>query len=217
MEEISNKALFALILVSLAISVAGTILSIQKLSSMPSSSPITAAAISPNASIILTIQSAASLTFTAATINFGTGSVNASGGFSNCTLSTVGTRYGCNGFNDVTAPLTLENDGNTNLTVNLFSNVTAAQFIGGSAPVFNYNISVNETGSCLNSTNGVEIEAFPATFTTVNTTDPGNIICPKLQFQNTNDTLNIGINISIPLDASQTAKAAGLKATGTTV
>ena len=215
MKEISDKTLMLLLVVSIVVALGGTFMSLSKLYSSPTS--ITGAAVSPNASVILTVNSVASLTFTASSVNFGTGSVNTSGGFSNCTLSTVSTRYGCNGFNVVAAPLTLENDGNTNLTVQLVSNVTAAQFIGGSAPVFQYNVSVNETGSCLNSTQEVEIEAFPATFTNVNTTDPGNIICPKLQFRNSNDTLNIGVNISIPVDAGQNAKAAGLKATGTTV
>ncbi|MCH8329732.1 MAG: hypothetical protein IIB81_05085 [Nanoarchaeota archaeon] len=151
--EISNKTIMALLVATVVISLGGTYISMSAVNNRLTSiglSPITVFALIPNATATVTIIPSSSIYFSQATVAFSSGSVDTASGFTNCTLSTTdASNSGCTGFTEVYNGFTIENDGNTNLSVELRSNVTAATFIGSSA-LFLWNVTVNETGSCVN-------------------------------------------------------------------
>ena len=206
--EITNKTLAIFLVAAVAISLFGTILSINKLNQF-GKFITTGYATSDNATATLVVSSTTSIKFAVATVDWGTGYVNSTGGYVNCTLTTNGynTPSACVGFNTVSQGFVLENDGNTMAQVQLYSNATAAQFIGDSTALFLYRVSDNESNSCTG-------EA-PASYTTVNTTSPGTLICPSQAFNFTDnvDSLRIDINVTIPYTAPPGSKSARLTAT----
>ena len=234
MEEsggISNKTFTLLILATLILSFGTSFYILNK--SGVGDGKITGFVLAPNGTATLTVQTSSSIRFTADTVNFGTGSIDTANGFRNCSLSTVsGTAYansGCTDFTEVNNGFTVENDGNTNLSVQLRTNQTAIQFIGSSGAMFRWNVTLNESGSCLNNT-GFEDVVYPNTtadcssdtstssgcgtiFESVSTSD--KIICPRLRFIDNSDALNIDINLTIPEDTPAGVKLAGIIITGT--
>ena len=239
MNDVSNKTIFALLVATVVISLGGTYISMSAVNNKLGSlgfgpitgffAPITGFALIPNATATVTVELFSSIKFTDSSVAFGSGNVNTTGGFTKCALSTVYTPRGCVSFNDVTDGFTIENDGNSNLSVELRSNVTAAQFIGGSSPLFLWNVTVNEAGSCVNasgtsfrprtavtpntSANCATHDACGADFEAVSTSNKN--ICPSLLFSDSSDTLDIDINITISEDAPEGAKLAGFIVTGT--
>ena len=229
MNDVSNKTIFALLVATVVISLGGTYyISMSAVNNKLGSlgfAPITGFALIPNATATVTVELFSSIKFTDSSVAFGSGNVNTTGGFTKCALSTVYTPRGCVSFNDVTDGFTIENDGNSNLSVELRSNVTAAQFIGGSSPLFLWNVTVNEAGSCVNSsgprsavnpntsTNCATHDVCGADFESVSTSNKN--ICPSLLFTDSSDTLDIDINITMSQDAPTGAKIAGLIVTGT--
>lgn len=240
MDDISNKTVVALLVATIVVSLGGTFIALNSVNSKLSSlgiGQITGFALIPNATATVTVQTFSSIKFSQASVAFGTGNVNVTGGFNNCTLSTLdgatGGNSGCDGFTEVSNGFTIENDGNTNLSVELRSNVTAAQFIGLGSALFLWNVTVNESSSCRNSSINVgdgivnpntTIGCGPnatndiaancgAIFEAVSTSNKN--ICPRLLYTDVSDALNIDINISIPVDAPAGAKVAGLVVTGT--
>ncbi|MCH8003659.1 MAG: hypothetical protein IH934_03420 [Nanoarchaeota archaeon] len=237
MNEISNRTIMVLLVATIVISLGGTFISLSAVNNRLTSiglAPITGFATVPNATATVTVNTVASIRFSAATVAFSSGSVDTAGGFNNCTLSTIVANSGCTDFLEVSNGFTIENDGNTNLSVELRSNQTAAQFIGLGSALFLWNVTVNESGSCVNITGREDVVnpnttadcgtfntstdngATPcgAIFEAVSTTNKN--ICPRLLFADANDALNIDINISIPSDAPTGAKLTGLIVTGTT-
>jgi hypothetical protein len=215
-QKVSNNALAALVVAALVVSVAGVYMATSR-------SAITGAqSANPNGTVQFVLQQVASLRFAINSVNFGTGFVNTSNQNRVCNLDTLGNNPPelCRNFTTVTQGFVLENDGTINLTVDLVSNATADQFIGGDTSLnsFQWRIANNETDACLNLTG-------PANFTEVNTTSPGTRICqPRfgeassaLNFLDSADTLLININVTIPYDALAGTKRALLIATGTAV
>ena len=237
MNDVSNKTIFALLVATVVISLGGTYISMSavnnKLGSLgfTPTAPITGLALIPNATASVTIQHFSSIRFSDSSVAFGSGNVNTTGGFTKCALSTVYTPRGCVSFNDVTDGFTIENDGNSNLSVELRSNVTAAQFIGGSSPLFLWNVTVNEAGSCVNVSGSDRTAVQPNTSLSCSSPASGNTsncgadfeavstsnknICPSLLFLDSSDTLDIDINITISEDAPTGSKLAGFIVTGT--
>ena len=236
--EVSNKTILALLVATVVISLGGTYISLSAINDRLTSiglAPITGFAVVPNATATVTITGGSSIRFTAATITFGEGSVDVANDATNCTLSTLpgsyGDKSGCSGFTtDVNHGLTIENDGNTNLSVTLRTNVTPGEFIGIDSALFLWNVTLNQSESCVNSSsdgNGfvdpnttssgcrghADDEACGSIFENVSNT--AKIICPRLLYDDDHDALNIDINISIPFDAPLGAKLAGFIVQGT--
>ena len=215
-QKISNNALAALVVAALVVSVAGVYMATSRTGITGQQSA------NPNGTVQFVLQQVASLRFAINSVNFGTGFVNTSLQNKVCNLDTLGNNPPelCRNFTTVTQGFVLENDGTINLTVDLVSNATADQFIGGDAALnsFQWRIANNETAACLNLTG-------PANFTEVNTTAPGTRICqPRfgeassaLNFLDSADTLLININVTLPYDALAGTKRALLIATGTAV
>jgi len=130
--------------------------------------------------------------------NWSTGSVNP-GTYG--VLWTNGTNLGVTGFQPVIYPLKIENYGNVNATINLSSNATAAQFIGGGNvqlpnPFFRWRITNSEPSSC----GGV---LGVPTYTDVTVGSPGIRVCNNLSHIGypTRNTLAVDLEIGIPGNA----------------
>ena len=230
MKDISNKTVVLLLVATIIISLGGTYISLsviyQKLNKVAPPA-VTGLVLIPNATATLEIQTVASIKFSQASVDFGQGSVDTSGGFTNCSLSTIDewTNSGCIGFNKVNNSFTIENDGSTNLSVELQSNRTASEFIESNGALYLWNVTLNESSSCR--APDADTEVYPNTSDTCGGTSCGTIfesvlngsyktICPRLMYTNSMDELNVEINISIPDDAPTGVKLAGLIVRGTT-
>lgn len=158
----------------------------------------------------LSITGVAQVNFTTYVINWGSGYVNASE--LSCELNTNGINN-CTDFTTVSTGLILENIGNVNVTLNLSSDKNAASFIGGSdvTPIYEWNVSNNEAGSCVNGTGFVKTEI--TTYTTVTTTP--QLACEQFGYD-TLDTLEIDLKVVIPSDAAGT-KGSVITATATAI
>ena len=207
--ELTNQTLAIFLVTAIVVSVLGTIISSDELGVKLATGYVPYG----NASAHVQVTTTTSISFVVSSLDWGTGSVNSTSSDQNCTLITNVTNNltDCNGFNTGVNPLILQNDGNTNVSVVLRSNATAQQFIGADAvaggPQFMWNISNNETGSC------VTPNASLATFTSVSTTDTQ--ICDVLDAIDTKDSMKINIKLNLPFTTPQGDKTAVLTATAT--
>jgi|SRR3989338_1543082 len=146
----------------------------------------------------LSVESSAIINFTTNTISWGSGRVNA--GSSSAGLNTFATNNVTNGNWTLQqgGGLRLQNLGNLNLTLNLSGTKTAAQLIGGTGPSYLWNISNVETGSCRNATGGISFLNLNV-FYTVNTSTAE--YCRFFQFNDSQDTIRIDFNLTIPSDS----------------
>jgi len=153
----------------------------------------------------LSITGVAQINFTTYVIDWGSGYVNASE--LSCELNTNGINN-CTDFTTVSTGLILENIGNVNVTLNLTSDKNAASFIGGSdvTPIYEWNVSESEAGSCQPATN-------ITSYTTVTTTS--QLACEQFGYD-TLDTLEIDLKVVIPSDAVGT-KGSTITATATAI
>ncbi len=147
------------------------------------------------ANLNLSIESSAAINFTTDFINWGSGRVNP--GSVAASLTTLGANNvsGGNWTLQQAGGLRIENIGNVNITLNLSGGKTAATFIGGTNPAYEWNITNVESGSCLNSTGGT-VGLNLNTFFNVNTTTA--TFCPRLRFESGNDFIRIDFNLTIP-------------------
>jgi hypothetical protein len=213
--EFSNKTLAWLVVATIVISMAGTMISLNKINS-----GVTGYATSnTTGNVSVTVATSTVLQFVSANLNLGTGEVVISE--SNCTLYMDNTTKNpttynisrvdwndCEGFLNTTSDgtLVLENAGNTVLNVTLNFSGNAAAFIGGgasgsaTAPAVMFKINNNESTSCalLNAS----LNSSTWTNATTTTTGTTMTICNGLSWTNANDTILIGMYISIPVDAS---------------
>lgn len=156
----------------------------------------------------LSVESSASINFTTNNINWQSGKVGV--GLTNATLDTsAGTVTGGN-WTVVSQGLVLENIGNTNVTLDIKTGKTAATFIGGTSPSYEYNVSNVEASSCT-ATAGFNLGVWY----TVNTTDPGTRVCDLFQFANGADTIRIDLRLVVPSDSKTGALGDIITATAT--
>ena len=211
--EFSNKTLAWLVVATIIVSLAGTLISVNRISKGPSGFVVVNS--TGNASVSITTQT--QLNFIVSALNFGVGQVNGSASTNyQCNLSNNKTSAtniiragGCVGFNTTmtNGPLTLQNDGNTWLNVSLNFSANAANFIGGGgtvnpAPLFMFSASENESGSCaggMNATmNNTYITVVPNIWIPICTGASGS----NLNYADATDSLTVGIFLGIPSDAS---------------
>lgn len=210
--EMSNKTLSLLLVAAIAISLFGTIISVNRLSRFQAVKTTTGFATSDQGTATVYINSSTSIFFAIDTVDFGTGYVNGTGGSpQNCTMNTEGlkTAPGCIQFNTVTQGFVLENEGTTIPSIQLSSDSNASEFLTGATwdyggPQFLYKVTNNESLSCAS--------PAPAAYTNINDTAPGTVICSGLDYQTDNDTLLIDIHINIPITTTTGQKTAILTA-----
>jgi len=215
-EDLSNKTLAILLGVSILVSLGGLIVFTTR-----GGDEVTGAATSPVALARINITSKASINWTVSAVDWGTGYVNDSAGY--CQLNTEGENNpnNCTNFTSVYEGLRLENDGNRRVSVNLSANVSAAQFIGGTDPLYQWKLANNESNSCgdVGPGNTCSINAsalqYQAAYFDVNTTPVE--ICPCFVFQNTNDTINVELQVRVPSDSFTGVRESTLTAVATVV
>jgi len=212
--EISNKMLAWLVVAAIAVSIFGTIISLNKLNQTSGLTGFATTNSTGTAQVYISSQTV--LRFVVSSVDLGTGQINTSAGYYNCTLSvndsslgTVTKSAGCINFNNaVGSTFTLQNAGTTYLNVTLNFSANATGFIGGSviSPSFQFTMSNNGTGtSCLNAlANTAWTEVVVGTMYNV---------CQNLSYYQ-NNTLMMGVKIVIPADASG-SKSVSIMAQGT--
>ena len=214
--EISNKLLAIFLVAAVAISLFGTIISLDKinrLAKLPQTSS-TGFVATASGQAQLYINSTTAIRFTVSTINWSTGTVNSTGSQQNCTMNTMSANsQDCVGFATVSAPLILENSGSANITLlQLAANATAAQFIGGGVdhggPQFMYVVGNNASGSC-------SAGLYPTTWINMNITGQEQTICTNYNSVDGLDTMNISLKVNIPVSSPPGQKYATLTATAT--
>ena len=226
---ISNRLLAALALVLVIITITTQYVLLH---SYPDYA-ITGFASTDTGIITLNLQTSGSVRFAVSSINFGTGKVNTSAGNTQCILDTNGTNSSnrCINFTASFGNFTLENDGSTNVSVQLVFDA-GASFLGGTLSLaqYRYTVMLNETNACRNSTGGTgsvgdpceagmgtagNCTVNPMGWTNVNTSSSGTLICPALLPDEANDSIAIDINFTIPYDAPAGLKTSTLTATAT--
>jgi len=162
----------------------------------------------------LTVVSSANINFTTASINWGTGEVSTGSDYA--ILNTAaGTVTGGN-WTAVNGGFIVENIGNVNITLDLQAGKTAAQFLGGTSPGYMWNVSSSESGSCVNMTylepyvgNVSGFGVFADTSTSVTR------ICDFFDFIDSRDTIEIDLNLSVPVNSLKGALSDVITATAT--
>ena len=162
----------------------------------------------------LTVETLAQINFTKDQVNFRSGRVNSDTTAASLitTSRPTGNVTGGNWTNQT--GLFVENIGNVNVTLNLTGTKTAAQFIGGTNPVFQWNVSTGDGGEA--SSCGNKSGKFGATGSAlgglnlnilhnVNTTVGDSMKCFVLRFENANDRIRIDFNLTVPQDSSSGA------------
>lgn len=153
----------------------------------------------------LTIMSQATVNFTTEIINWGSGAVNE--GASNATLVSNGT-VTLGNWTVVSQGLTIQNDGNANVKLNLTTSNNAANFIGGGGPLYRLNVSNNE------SNNSCASGLAPSWYDADTTSQSG---CLNFTYYDARDALDIDVLIRVPQDATPGAKGSVITATATTI
>ena len=196
MVEVTNKTLLYLLFVFIAITFFGTTINLVQSGNF--NVPLVTGFQSFNASarVNFTVAPTVIVRFVnasnnATAVDFGNGSLVYAPNITDINTSRVSTNPST--FKDP-GPLILENVGNVDVNITIYS-VTAAGFIGGTNPTFQWNASMNETGSCGNSTDvnltGASIQSFTATPTS---------LCTNFTFPDANDSIAIDIYVGIPAD-----------------
>lgn len=154
----------------------------------------------------LTVSSTAAINFTTNNINWGTGSVN-QGSTQGILDSSSGLTTNTTGFTSVTQGFIVENTGNVNISVKLMSGLDAAGLLGGTSPLYQFNVTNSKANSCTATL--ITLGAV----TNVNITSPGTTICDKMRFENDKDTIKIDLRLAVPSDSKTGALSDTLTAT----
>ncbi len=215
-EDISNKSLAILLVVSIVISLGGLIVFTTL-----GGDKLTGAATSPIALARVNITARASINWTVNSVDWGTGFVNDTAQF--CVLNTEGENNinNCSQFTTVYEGLRLENDGNRRVSLNLSTNNTAAQFIGGTGALYQWKLANNESNSCGDpgpgNTCSVNASAlqYQGAYSTVSNTPVE--VCPCYNFQNSDDFINAELQILIPSDSLTGVRESTITAVATVI
>lgn len=146
--------------------------------------------------VVLTIDTRAEIKIISANgtegskiLNWGSGVFDA--GVPSALLVSNGTVVGGN-WPNVTKGFVVENVGNLNVSLNISSTEDASAFLGGTSPLFQYNITNIETDSC---TFAPDVENEWKDFTTIPVR-----VCNNFGYIDTNDAINIDILVQVPND-----------------
>lgn len=206
--EITNKTLAMFLVAAVVVSIAGTVISLNRLGSLQYT---TGYASSDQGTATVYVNSTTDILFTIDSINWGEGYVNASVGAPlNCTLDSENTKSaGCIRFTQNNVGLILLNDGNTYPAVRLYSNVNGTDMFGAQTTYggsqLQYKVTNNETNSCTS----VPV----STYTDVNETNPGTLVCDALEYADANDTLRLDVWVNFNYLTASGQKTATFTAT----
>jgi hypothetical protein len=141
----------------------------------------------------ITVEGTSAISFTTSSIDFGSGSVNV--GTANATLTSTGTNTGGTGWNTVSNGFVIENLGNQNVTLKIKTGKTAATFLGGTTPAYQYNVTNVQAGSCDVGTITL------GSWTDVNITGDGDSVCDSLGSDDSMDSVRVDLRLVVPSDS----------------
>lgn len=190
--EISNNFLALLVVVAIAVALAGFMLPARMTGNALNTGTLAA-----------DINSTTAINFTDASIDFGTLAVPT--GVISCQVDTE-SNNNCTG-SAVDDGFTVENIGNEDVSLQLKTGKNAAELIAGTTPKYQYKVTDKDSGACANLT---VIKYYD-----VNKTSPGTEICSVFQKGPTVDELYIDVLLVIPSDATAGAKSDTFTATAT--
>jgi len=216
--DLSNKTIFVILAVTLLLTLAGTVVNMNRLYDLGYLSLTGAATATAGGNATLTISQSTSITNNFRTIQFGSGFVNGS-----CTSCNMDSNGGfspscCGTFNNTNnLGFLLENTGNINLSVNYTcaGSCTAATFIGGTGPNFQIRttnnsfaaqagevVALDTLGSCWES----NFVGLNLSNNYTNVTAAGHWLCGNgsiypLSFTDAYDAFVVDLNVSVPSDA----------------
>ncbi|RMG77380.1 MAG: hypothetical protein D6707_11155 [Bacteroidetes bacterium] len=160
-----------------------------------------------------TVEEKVAINFTTDIIDWGNGSVTE--GKSAAYLDTQTGTVTNGNWTAVSNGLVLENIGNKNVTLDMKVGQTAAQFIGGTSPSYQWSFNDNingENGGCTFNTTNVPSED------TMQATSTSNIrVCNVFQYADANDVLEINFNLTVPSDSITGARGDIITATATAI
>lgn len=216
--DLSNKAIFAILAVTLVITVAGAFVNMGRLYDFGYLSLTGAATSSDTGTSTITISQSTSITNNFDTIQFGSGFVNST--CTACSMDSNGTATdGCCGTFNLSNSFgfLLENTGNINLSVNYTcaGNCTAALFVGGTSPAFQMRATNNSDAKQSGEVSTVDTAAscYGQSFLGLNFTNYrevtaagdwlcGNTTSYPLDFIDVRDAFVVDLNVSVPTDAA---------------
>jgi hypothetical protein len=151
----------------------------------------------------LTVETILQVNFTTNSINWSSGRVNQASTAASLITVGAGTIEGGNWTAD--SGLIIENIGNVNVSLNFSVGLNASDFIGGSNPVYEWNLSdkATEANSCTNAAGSGDPPRFDL-FYQANTTPStalGGIGCSIFRFESANDQIRLDFNITVPEDS----------------
>ncbi|MBN1544100.1 hypothetical protein JW898_01405 [Candidatus Woesearchaeota archaeon] len=199
-EDLSNKTLVVIVGVTLLVLMFSTVVYYSRFRG----EHISGAALTDQARARINITTRASINFTINSVDWGSGYVNDTALY--CQLNTEGLNNpaNCTNFTTVYEGLRLENDGNRNVDLNVSTNNSAAQFLGGTGPLYEWKFANNESDSCGSKgvgatcvTNSSALQ-YPA-YSTVSTDSVQ--VCPCFRANNPSDLLNLELQIRVPSDS----------------
>lgn len=188
--EISNNFLALLVVVAIAVALAGFML------------PAKLTGYGVTGTLAADLNSTTAINFSDASIDFG--AVAVPEGMSSCTIdsedvTTCTANAPDNGF-------TVENIGNNNVTLDLKTGKNAATLLGGTSPAYKWKVTEKEIGACTSAA---------GSYVDVNTTSPGTRICTDFVKATGTDEIYIDVELTIPSDAVPGAKSDTFTATAT--
>ena len=158
----------------------------------------------------VTITSTASIVFSTATLDFGTGAISTSG------LAWINSEGANNSYwigdQAPTTGLILENDGNVNVSFDLNATKTPADFLGGATPGIEVKVTDEDTGSCTDFGGS----AFNPSYADIGT-GAGQNACENFGFETGDDKVAIDVNLSMNSDANSGENTITITATATAV
>lgn len=157
----------------------------------------------------LTVETVAAINFTTKFIDWGSGQVN-SGSLKAYLNTSAGTVANGN-WTANTAGLVLENIGNVNVSLTMQAGKTAATFIGGTSPVYEWNFTNVQAGSCT-----FDAGVNEGAFATVSQAAPDDI-CTVFGYLDSADALRMDISITVPSDSKTGPLTDTITATATAI
>tara|TARA_Y100000310_G_scaffold286168_1_gene310104 strand:+ start:306 stop:968 length:663 start_codon:yes stop_codon:yes gene_type:complete len=198
--KLSNNKLVAIIVVAILLSAGGSWLTLNTVTGR--SAGDTAGYGNLTVSSLTAIQILPGYRY----IDFGSGNVDAFAAIGHLysANATMALGAGCQDCNWTLATGTnnkqniqITNAGNTYINVTVLTNQTAADFLGGTGPVMEYNVTEHNATACTAALGTIYNGGFIPLRSNSNRTNVCNKLCPI-----NNDTLNISLHFGVPGDAS---------------
>lgn len=205
--DISNKTLVMLLLATLAITIFGTLSSLNKISGVKVLTGAWDSGLTTRGSVNLTITAAININFTQDRVNFGSGYVTL--GSAACYLETSTANNGCTSFTDGASvlPLLLENQGNSNVKLNLSNLNDSSSLIGGSNPGYAWkwndpkNDADNDTCVQAAPTNIRAEDIFLNISNSAERLNASSMLCSMFNASDLSDVINISFKLLVPSNA----------------